>query len=173
MHALPVNLPGLRRPITTLTTDSQPPPIHSLNQPSTSANPLARVSNLEASRLLAACALHETYFDLVDVDSFGADGALVPRALQAAAFGGLVYLTATSGTVAAGLLPEKALAEYGCYARAHPSAMEQGLRMLLGAAVSQGALQVLLCETPTQVVCWWVSCSTAHGLMMMRHSIYT
>lgn len=142
VHALPVDLPGLRRPITTLTPTPTPPPIHSLHHPPAHPTPIARVSNLEAGRLLAACSLHETYFDLVDVDSFGADGSLVPLALQAAAFGGLVYLTATSGTVAAGLLPDKALAEYGCYTRAHPAAMEQGLRMLLGGAVRAGAMLV-------------------------------
>ncbi len=57
-----------------------------------------------------------------------------------------------TGTVAGGIEPDKALGAYGCFTRAHPSTMEQGLRMLIGAAVKEGATRVC-CEFVCVCVC--------------------
>jgi len=54
-------------------------------------------------------------------------------------FGGLLYLTSTDGFCSAGHRPERSLAAYGAYIRAMPFSNEQGLRMLIGAAVKEAA----------------------------------
>lgn len=54
-------------------------------------------------------------------------------------FGGLLYLTSTDGVSSGGKRPERALAAYGACLRPLPSANEQGLRALAGAAVREGA----------------------------------
>ena len=46
-----------------------------------------------------------------------------------------MYLTSTDGFCSAGHRPERSLAAYGAYLRAMPWSNEQGLRMLIGAAV--------------------------------------
>jgi hypothetical protein len=83
--------------------------------------------------------LQEDYYDLVDVDSFGSDTSHLAGAIDALKYGGMLYLTSTDGMSAAGKRPSRALAAYGCYPRCLPSANEQGLRMLIGAAVREGA----------------------------------
>jgi hypothetical protein len=83
--------------------------------------------------------LQEDYYDLVDVDSFGSDTSHLAGAIDALKYGGMLYLTSTDGMSAAGKRPTRALAAYGCYSRCLPSANEQGLRMLIGAAVREGA----------------------------------
>eukprot|EP00877_Chromochloris_zofingiensis_P010695 jgi/Chrzof1/587/Cz01g21110.t1 len=105
-----------------------------------------RVSQLEANRLLSACYLNEDYYDLVDVDSFGSDTMHLPAAIDAVKFGGLLYLTSTDGFSSSGKRPERALAAYGSYLRALPCANEQGLRMLIGAAVKEAAARGVVLE---------------------------
>ncbi|KAL6762976.1 S-adenosyl-L-methionine-dependent methyltransferase [Haematococcus lacustris] len=101
--------------------------------------PSVRVSHMDAQRLLAACYLAEDYYDLIDIDSFGSDTSFLGSALDALKHGGLLFLTSTDGFSSAGLRPTHSLAAYGAYLRALPCANEQGLRMLIGAAVREGA----------------------------------
>eukprot|EP00466_Bigelowiella_natans_P015796 jgi/Bigna1/34165/e_gw1.4.49.1 len=101
----------------------------------------ATLSQFEASRLLSSCYLREHFFDLIDVDSFGSD-APVAQALQVLKFGGLLYLTCTDGLSSAGHRPDRTLAAFGAYmSPSLPFANEQGLRMLIGHAVREGAAQ--------------------------------
>ena len=96
-----------------------------------------------AKRLLTACYLEEDFYDLIDLDMFGSDTTAIGPALDAVRFGGLLYLTSTDGFSSSGKRPQRALAAYGAYTRAHPSANEQGLRMLIGAAVREAAARGL------------------------------
>ncbi|KAG1672108.1 hypothetical protein FOA52_001695 [Chlamydomonas sp. UWO 241] len=105
--------------------------------------PSVRVSHMDAKRLLAGVALAEDYFDLVDVDSFGSDTSFLGSAIESVKFGGLLYLTSTDGFCSAGHNPQRSLSAYGAYARAMPFSNEQGLRMLAGAAVREGAARGL------------------------------
>ncbi|KAG2499128.1 hypothetical protein HYH03_002711 [Edaphochlamys debaryana] len=98
-----------------------------------------RITHADANRLLTNCFMREDYYDLVDVDSFGSETQFLPAAIDAVRFGGLLYLTSTDGFTSSGKRPERALAAYGCYPRATPWANEQGLRMLIGAAVREAA----------------------------------
>eukprot|EP00193_Tetraselmis_chui_P017102 CAMPEP_0177774762 /NCGR_PEP_ID=MMETSP0491_2-20121128/13710_1 /TAXON_ID=63592 /ORGANISM="Tetraselmis chuii, Strain PLY429" /LENGTH=376 /DNA_ID=CAMNT_0019293223 /DNA_START=1 /DNA_END=1131 /DNA_ORIENTATION=+ len=98
-----------------------------------------RVSHYEALRLLTSRWLAEDYYDLVDVDSFGAQGSFTSAALGAVKHGGLLYLTCTDGLAASGRAPSTALIEYGTYTHPTPFANEQGLRMLIGSAVMEAA----------------------------------
>ena len=52
-----------------------------------------------------------------------------------------MYLTSTDGFCSAGHRPERSLAAYGAYLRAMPWSNEQGLRMLIGAAVQASTLR--------------------------------
>jgi tRNA (guanine26-N2/guanine27-N2)-dimethyltransferase len=45
--------------------------------------------------------------------------------------GGLIYLTNTDGRTLTGHNLENSLADYGAYARNHPAAHEQGLRLII------------------------------------------
>jgi tRNA (guanine26-N2/guanine27-N2)-dimethyltransferase len=96
--------------------------------------------------LLTACYLAEDFYDLIDLDMFGSDSTLIGPALDAVRFGGLLYLTSTDGFSSSGKGPLHALATYGAYTRAHPSANEQGLRILIGAAVREAAKRRLRVE---------------------------
>ncbi|KAJ9508670.1 hypothetical protein QJQ45_027967, partial [Haematococcus lacustris] len=119
-----LQLPGLKRQA----GERQGPP-----------GPSVRVSHMDAQRLLAACYLAEDFYDLIDIDSFGSDTSFLGSALDALKHGGLLFLTSTDGFSSAGLRPTHSLAAYGAYLRALPCANEQGLRMLIGAAVREGA----------------------------------
>lgn len=98
-----------------------------------------RVSHMDANRLLTGCYLRESFWDLIDIDSFGSDTMPLPAAIDAVRYGGLLYLTSTDGFTSAGKKPERGLAAYGAYPRALPWSNEQGLRMLIGAAVREAA----------------------------------
>mmetsp|Transcript_16873 Transcript_16873/g.43231 ORF Transcript_16873/g.43231 Transcript_16873/m.43231 type:complete len:317 (-) Transcript_16873:596-1546(-) len=84
-----------------------------------------RVSHFEARRLLTACWLAEDYYDFVDVDCFGAQGALTGAALGAVRHGGLLYLTCTDGLGASGRAPLQSLVQYGCFTQPTAFANEQ------------------------------------------------
>lgn len=51
----------------------------------------------------------------MDVDCFGAQGALTGAALGAVRHGGLLYLTCTDGLGASGRAPHQSLVQYGCF----------------------------------------------------------
>ncbi len=101
----------------------------------------ARVSCLDANRLFFECYCRQDFFDLIDVDSFGSPLPYLTTVFWALRVGGLVYLTSTDGRTAAGREPTKCAIDYGAIARAHPSAHEQGLRLLVGSALQQAARQ--------------------------------
>ncbi|GIL72542.1 hypothetical protein Vretifemale_2895 [Volvox reticuliferus] len=98
-----------------------------------------RISHADANRLLTNCYMRESYYDLVDVDSFGSETMHFPAAIDAVRYGGLIYLTSTDGFTTSGKRPARGLAAYGSYARATPWANEQGLRMIIGSAVREAA----------------------------------
>lgn len=93
-----------------------------------------RATGLTAQRLLADCLLRQERFDLVDLDAFGCPTALLPLALEAVAFGGVLFLASTDGRSATGHDRKAAVRRFGAAARAHPASWELALRLLVGAA---------------------------------------
>lgn len=93
-----------------------------------------RTTALTAQRLLAGCLEQEQRFALVDLDAFGCPSALLPLALEAVAFGGLLVLASTDGRSATGHDRPAAMRSLGAAARAHPVSWELALRLQLGAA---------------------------------------
>ncbi len=83
------------------------------------------------------------FYDLIDIDSFGSPTPTLNTSLWAVKLGGLIYLTSTDGRATSGRAPDSSLQTYGAYARAHPAVHEQGLRLLIGAAVQQAAARGL------------------------------
>jgi tRNA (guanine26-N2/guanine27-N2)-dimethyltransferase len=98
-----------------------------------------KITYQDANRVFFACYQRQDYYDLVDVDGFGSPSPVLNSALWATKIGGLLYLTSTDGRTATGHLPEKSLRVYGAYARCHPAAQEQALRLLLGRVQQQAA----------------------------------
>jgi tRNA (guanine26-N2/guanine27-N2)-dimethyltransferase len=88
----------------------------------------------------------EDYYDVIDLDMFGSDSTMIGPALDAIRYGALLYLTSTDGFSSSGKRSLRALAAYGAYTRAHPFSNEQGLRMLIGAAVREAATRGLAVE---------------------------
>ncbi len=91
-----------------------------------------QVSTATAQQLLAGCLVEGRRFELVDLDAFGCPAALVPLALEAVAFGGVLYLASTDGRSATGHDRRAALRRFGAAARAHPASWEIALRLQLG-----------------------------------------
>ena len=106
--------------------------------PATSSG-YAQITHLNANQVFFDCYSRQDYFDLVDVDSFGSAAPYLSTVLWATKIGGLMYLTSTDGRTATGHLPDNSLRVYGAYARAHPAAHEQGLRLLIGSVQQQAA----------------------------------
>jgi tRNA (guanine26-N2/guanine27-N2)-dimethyltransferase len=98
-----------------------------------------QLTHQDANRLFFDCYNRKDYYDLVDVDCFGAASPQLSTCLWATALGGLIYLTSTDGRTATGHLPEQSLGCYAAYARSHPAAHEQALRLLLGSFQQQAA----------------------------------
>ncbi|KXZ56436.1 hypothetical protein GPECTOR_1g390 [Gonium pectorale] len=98
-----------------------------------------RISHADANRLLTSLYMRESYYDLIDIDSFGSETMHFPAAVDSIKYGGLLYLTSTDGFTSSGKRPERGLAAYGAYLRATPWANEQGLRMVIGGAVREAA----------------------------------
>lgn len=96
---------------------------------------------MDANRLFFSCYGRQDFFDLVDVDSFGSPLPYLTTMFWALKVGGLAYITSTDGRATTGHAPASSLMAYGAYARAHPSAHEQGLRLILGSAQQQAARQ--------------------------------
>jgi tRNA (guanine26-N2/guanine27-N2)-dimethyltransferase len=87
------------------------------------------------------CLYQQNYFDLIDLDCFGSPSAYLSACVQVARKCGLIYLTATDSRTCAGHNPAASLRSFGAYARAHPAAHEQGLRLLLGSFMQQALMQ--------------------------------
>lgn len=91
-----------------------------------------RVTCLTAQKLLADCLIREERFELVDLDAFGCPTALLPLALEAVGFGGVLYLASTDGRSPTGHDRPAAIRLLGAAARAHPASWELALRLQLG-----------------------------------------
>lgn len=98
-----------------------------------------RITTENAQRLFLRCAAERDYYDLVDVDCFGDAMPYLRSALGATKLDGLLYLTSTDGRSLTGHLPGNSLKSYGVWARSHPAAHEQGLRILLGTLQQEAA----------------------------------
>jgi tRNA (guanine26-N2/guanine27-N2)-dimethyltransferase len=107
------------------------------------ASGCCQVTHLDANRLFFDCYNRQDYYDLVDVDCFGSPAPYLSTSLWATSIGGLLYLTSTDGRTATGHSPENSLSVYGSYARNHPAAHEQGLRLLIGSVQQQAAVKGL------------------------------
>ena len=91
-----------------------------------------RCTALTAQKLLADCLLREERFDLLDLDAFGCPTPLLPLALEALAFGGVLYLASTDGRSPTGHDRPAAVRSLGAAARAHPASWELALRLQIG-----------------------------------------
>jgi tRNA (guanine26-N2/guanine27-N2)-dimethyltransferase len=98
-----------------------------------------KITHENAHRLFFDRYLQKDYYDLVDVDCFGSAAPYQSTLLWATKIGGLIYLTSTDGRIATGKIPENSLKAYGAYARSHPAAHEQALRLLIGSIQQQAA----------------------------------
>jgi tRNA (guanine26-N2/guanine27-N2)-dimethyltransferase len=92
-----------------------------------------RLGSESVQRLLATCLGERRRFELVDLDAFGSATALLPLALEAVAFGGLLYLASSDGRSPTGHDRRAAVRRLGASARAHPASWELALRLQLGA----------------------------------------
>ncbi len=101
----------------------------------------ATITSNDANRAFFQCYIDDNYYDIVDIDGFGAPVPWLSTSLWAARLGGLVYLTSTDGRTATGHLPEQSLRLYGARARSHPAAHEQGLRLMIGSLQQQAAVK--------------------------------
>ena len=91
-----------------------------------------------AQKLLASCVLEERRFGLLDLDAFGCPTALVPAALEALQFEGVIYLASTDGRSPTGHDRAAAIRSLGASARAHPASWELALRLQI-AVVARAA----------------------------------
>lgn len=92
-----------------------------------------KITYQSAQQVLLECYTQKDYYDLVDVDAFGSPAALFSAIPLGTKIDGLIYITNTDGRSATGHNPENSLADYGAYARSHPAAHEQGLRLIIAA----------------------------------------
>ena len=90
-----------------------------------------------AQHLLADCLMQQRRFDLLDLDAFGCPTALVPLALEALEFGGVLYLASTDGRSPTGHDRRGAIRHFGAAARVHPASWEMALRLQLGLLARQ------------------------------------
>ena len=91
-----------------------------------------RCTALTAQQLLAGCLQRQERFDLVDLDAFGCVSGLLPLALEAVSFGGVLLLASTDGRSPTGHDRSAAVRRLGAAARAHPASWELALRLQLG-----------------------------------------
>ncbi len=91
-----------------------------------------RITAHTAQQLLADCFQRQQRFSLVDLDAFGCPTALVPMALEAVSFDGVLYLASTDGRSPTGHDRPAALRHWGAAARSHPASWELALRLQLG-----------------------------------------
>ena len=102
-----------------------------------------KVTHQDAKRVFLECCDRHDFYDLVDVDCFGSPAPYLSFCLGAVEIGGLLYVTSTDGRSTTGHAPDACLALYGSYARSHPAAHEQGLRILIGSIQQIAAAQGL------------------------------
>ncbi len=100
-----------------------------------------QITHTDANRIFFDCYNRSDFYDLIDLDAFGALNPYLATVLWGTKIGGLVYLTSTDGRSVTGHAPEKSLRYYGAYARSHPAAHEQGLRLIMGCLQQQAASQ--------------------------------
>jgi tRNA (guanine26-N2/guanine27-N2)-dimethyltransferase len=98
-----------------------------------------KITYKPAQKVLLECYLQKDYYDLIDIDAFGSPASLFSAIPLAAKIGGLIYLTNTDGRTATGHNLENSLADYGAYARNHPAAHEQGLRLIIASLQLESA----------------------------------
>ncbi|KAK7282427.1 hypothetical protein RIF29_11179 [Crotalaria pallida] len=98
------------------------------------------VTHLEANRVMTDYYMQKSFFDFIDVDSFGSDSSFLRSAMNALRFGGLLYVTSTDGLSSGGHMPHHSLAAYGAYVRPLPYSNEIGLRMLIGGAAREAVV---------------------------------
>ena len=91
----------------------------------------ARITASTAQQLLAGCLQRQQRFELVDLDAFGCPTALLPLAIEAVAFGGVLYLASTDGRSPTGHDRRAAIRSLGAAARTHPASWELALRLQL------------------------------------------
>ena len=84
-----------------------------------------------AQQLLAGCLQRQERFELLDLDAFGCPTPLLPLAIEAVAFGGVLYLASTDGRSPTGHDRRAAIRSLGAAARAHPASWELALRLQL------------------------------------------
>jgi len=96
------------------------------------------ITALTAQKLLAGCLLEERRFGLLDLDAFGCPTPLVPAALEALQFEGVLYLASTDGRSPTGHDRAAAIRSLGASARAHPASWELALRLQI-AVVARAA----------------------------------
>jgi len=99
----------------------------------------AKVTHRDAREVCFTCYQNRDFYDLVDLDNFGAPSTYLEAGLWATSKGGLCYITSTDGRSTGGHDPEGSLKHYGAYARTHPAVHEQGLRLLVGQAAQVAA----------------------------------
>jgi tRNA (guanine26-N2/guanine27-N2)-dimethyltransferase len=92
-----------------------------------------QITSRTAQQVLAHCLLRQRRFELVDLDAFGCPAALLPLALEAVAFDGVLYLASTDGRSPTGHDRVAAIRRLGAAARAHPASWELALRLQLAA----------------------------------------
>ncbi len=102
-----------------------------------------RFTHQDANRVFFSCYQQRDFYDLVDIDNFGSPAPYVGNGLWATKLGGMLYLTSTDGRATSGHDPERSLKTYGAWARSHPAAHEQGLRLLIGHAAQTAAARGL------------------------------
>ncbi|WP_299490034.1 tRNA (guanine-N1)-methyltransferase [Acaryochloris sp. IP29b_bin.137] len=91
-----------------------------------------RLTTYAAEALFHECYPQHCTFDLIDLDSFGLPTAFLPGCFRTLKPGGLLYVTGTDSRTLAGHNPNHSQRLLGAWARSHPAAHEQGLRLLLG-----------------------------------------
>lgn len=91
----------------------------------------AQATAATAQQLLAGCLQRQQRFELVDLDAFGCPSPLLPLAMEAVAFGGILYLASTDGRSPTGHDRRAAIRSLGAAARAHPASWELALRLQL------------------------------------------
>ena len=114
------------------------PVLHTNLEPLRDAGCQVHTSARTAQKLLAGCVLEERRFGLLDLDAFGCPTALVPAALEALQFEGVLYLASTDGRSPTGHDRSAAIRSLAASARAHPGSWELALRLQI-AVVARAA----------------------------------
>ncbi|MFM7085940.1 MAG: N2,N2-dimethylguanosine tRNA methyltransferase [Cyanobium sp.] len=126
---------ALEAGVTTLWANDADPDRLALLRRNLQALPAAvdqRCTARSALQVLATCLQNRERFDLLDLDAFGCPSALVPLALEAVAFEGILVLASSDGRSPTGHDRPAAVRRLGASARAHPASWELALRLQVG-----------------------------------------